>query len=196
MYYSSKMYSSSSRAPYSTVERTEENSFYPRCHFVQRGSLPFALLFLLVLGHWSEATKKQCLGSLHYHQTWLAISNLQFANNCSNLSIFRPNSTGFDQFHHASPAVGRQHIASFITGRSLGRPIFNMVNPPKGRAAAINKFFSGRRVGRPICKLLYRLQVVSICIVPAHNGGNDRFSARLGILTILTIGFFVHGNHN
>jgi hypothetical protein len=30
----------------------------------------------------------------------------------------------------------------------------------------------------------------------AHNGGNDRFSARLGILTILTIGFFVYGNQN
>jgi hypothetical protein len=29
-----------------------------------------------------------------------------------------------------------------------------------------------------------------------HNGGNDRFSARLGILTILTIGFFVYGNQN
>jgi hypothetical protein len=44
---------------------------------------------------------------------------LQFANNCSNkssnLSIFRPISTGFDQFHHASPAVGRQHIESFKT---------------------------------------------------------------------------------
>jgi hypothetical protein len=32
--------------------------------------------------------------------------------------------------------------------------------------------------------------------IQGHNGGNDRFSARLGILTILTIGFFVYGNQN
>jgi hypothetical protein len=31
--------------------------------------------------------------------------------------------------------------------------------------------------------------VVKTIIPSPHNGGNDRFSARLGILTILTIGF-------
>jgi hypothetical protein len=31
---------------------------------------------------------------------------------------------------------------------------------------------------------------------PAHNGGNDRFEARLGILTIFKIAFFVYGNRN
>jgi hypothetical protein len=40
-------------------------------------------------------------------------------------------------------------------------------------------------------KIMTRADVASL-----HNGGNDPFSARLGILTILTIGFFVYGNQN
>jgi hypothetical protein len=38
-----------------------------------------------------------------------------------------------------------------------------------------------------------------VCLVqhvPLHNGGNDRFCARLGILTIFKIAFFVYGNRN
>jgi hypothetical protein len=42
------------------------------------------------------------------------------------------------------------------------------------------------------CKTFWQPQT----FMPFHNGGNDRFSARLGILTILTIGFFVIGNQN
>jgi hypothetical protein len=39
-----------------------------------------------------------------------------------NTAIF----ANFVQFHHAFPTVGGQHIASFITGRSLVRPICNI----------------------------------------------------------------------
>jgi hypothetical protein len=32
--------------------------------------------------------------------------------------------------------------------------------------------------------------------LPMHNGGNDFFCTRLGILTIFKIAFFVYGNRN
>jgi hypothetical protein len=48
----------------------------------------------------------------------------------------------------------------------------------------------------PMWLRLFRMISKDCKYFNAHNGGNDRFSARLGILTILTIGFFVYGNQN
>jgi hypothetical protein len=40
------------------------------------------------------------------------------------------------------------------------------------------------------------IRLDSLVFLVSGNGGNDRFCARLGILTIFKIAFFVYGNRN